>query len=265
MNDNDILLAADILFKHRLNKTGLKSLPSKLIPSNIEEAYKIQNELKIFYLTLKDNICIGKKIGCSNSISMAQVGVFEPFYGNLFSKFNKFTNCNLNSSKFLKPFMEPEISLVLKDDININDAPFSINDAEYLFKGMLPSIEIVEFRFGDNIKDVGINNLIMTNGASEYWVRGNETFSLNKIDLNNNEIKLFINNNLKECGNTNAVMGNPINSAIWLINKLSELGEPMLKNQFISTGTCTKASPFIPNTNIVADFGLLGKVEINYN
>ena len=46
MNDNDILLAADILFKHRLNKTGLKSLPSKLIPSNIEEAYKN----KVYYI-----------------------------------------------------------------------------------------------------------------------------------------------------------------------------------------------------------------------
>ena len=61
-----------------------------------------------------------------------------------------------------------------------------------------------------------------------------------------------------------------IHSKLCILNgldsvKLSELGEPMLKNQFISTGTCTKATPFIPNTNIVADFGLLGKVEINYN
>ena len=42
-----------------------------------------------------------------------------------------------------------------------------------------------------------------------------------------------------------AVLGNPINSGLWLINRLAELGEPMLKNQFITTGTCTKAVPFI--------------------
>ena len=61
MQDKDILLAADILFNHRLNKTGLKNLPDKLTPLTIADSYKIQNELKILYLTLKDNFCIGKK------------------------------------------------------------------------------------------------------------------------------------------------------------------------------------------------------------
>ena len=265
MKDNEFLLAANILFNNRLNRTGLKSLPANLIPDSIDDSYRIQNELKILYLSLKENVSIGKKVGCTNKIAQEQVGIFEPFYGNLFSKFYNYSGCLLKSSKFFKPFIEPEISLIIKEDININDSPFTINDANYLFDSILPSIEIVDFRFGENIRDVGILNLIMTNGASEYWVRSNESFTLNKIDLNNNEVKLFIDNKLIESGNTNAVMGNPINSGIWLINKLSELGEPMLKGQFISTGTCTKAIPISPNTNIIADFGLLGKVEINYN
>ena len=265
MNDRDILLAADILFNHRLNKTGLKNLPKTLTPNRIIDAYKIQNELKILYLTLKDNICIGKKVGCTNKIAQEQVGIFEPFYGNLFSKFFNFSKCKLKSTKFFKPFIEPEISFIIKEDININNAPFTIDDADNLFEGILPSIEIVDFRFGDNIKEVGINNLIITNGASEYWVRSDETYPLNTIDLNNHEIKLYIDNDLIEKGNTNAVLGNPINSGVWLINKLAKLGEPMLKGQFITTGTCTKAVPLTSNSNIIADFGLLGKVEINYN
>ena len=265
MNDRDILLAADILFHHRLNKTGLKSLPKTLTPNRIIDAYKIQNELKILYLALKNNICIGKKVGCTNKIAQVQVEIFEPFYGNLFSNFYKFSKCKLKSTKFFKPFIEPEISFVIKEDININNAPFTIDDADNLFEGMLPSIEIIDFRFGDNIKEVGINNLIITNGASEYWVRSEETYPLNTVDLNNHEIKLYIDNNLIEKGNTNAVLGNPINSGVWLINKLAKLGEPMLKGQFITTGTCTKAVPLTSNSNIIADFGFLGKVEINYN
>ena len=265
MNDRDILLAADILFHHRLNKTGLKSLPKTLTPNRIIDAYKIQNELKILYLALKNNICIGKKVGCTNKIAQVQVGIFEPFYGNLFSNFYKFSKCKLKSTKFFKPFIEPEISFIIKEDINISNAPFTIDDADNLFEGMLPSIEIVDFRFGDNIKEVGINNLIITNGASEYWIRSEEICPLNTVDLNNHEIKLYIDNNLVEKGNTNAVLGNPINSGVWLINKLAKLGEPMLKGQFITTGTCTKAVPLTSNSNIIADFGLLGKVEINYN
>ena len=265
MNDKDILLAANILFNHRLSKTGLKKLPLKLKPKNLIESYKVQEELKILYLTLKNNICIGKKVGCTNKIAQEQVGIFEPFYGNLFSKFHNTSGCKLNSRKFFKPFIEPEISLIIKEDININDAPFTINDADILFKGMVPSIEIVDFRFGDNIKDVGINNLISTNGASEYWIKSDNIFSINAIDLNNHKIELYIDNKIVEEGNTNSVLGNPINSGIWLINKLSELGEPMLRDQYISTGTCTKAIPFLKNTNIIADFGTLGIVEINYD
>ena len=265
MKNKDILQAANILFNHRLNKSGLKSMQKKLIPNSINESYKIQNELKILYLTLNENICIGKKIGCTNKIAQKQVGVFEPFYGNLFSRFYNFSNCKLKSSNFYKPYIEPEISFIIKNDINIKKAPFSFDDANYLFDAMLPSIEIVDFRFGSNIKKIGINNLIITNGASEYWVRRDETHPLNTIDLNNHEIKLYIDDNLIEKGNTNAVLGNPINSGVWLINKLASLGEPMLKGQFITTGTCTKAVPLISNSNIIADFGLLGKVEINYN
>ena len=59
-------------------------------------------------------------------------------------------------------------------------------------------------------------------------------------------------------------LGNPLNSAIWLVNILSKKGEPMLKGQFISTGTCTTALTLEKNTQIKADFGILGCVEFDY-
>jgi len=266
MKDKNILLAANILFNHRLNKTGLKALPDNLAPKSIEESYKIQNELKILYLTLKDNFCIGKKVGCTNKFAQEQVNIFEPFYGNLFSKFSAKNGCELKSSKFFKPFIEPEISFRIKKDVNINQAPFTNSDSSDLFDVILPSIELVDFRFGENIKDVGINNLIVSNGASEFYIQGEKTYQLNEINLEDQIVKLFINDILVVEGNTNLVLGNPINSAIWLINKLSKLGEPMLEGQFITTGTCTRAIPipFDRVCNIKADFGNLGYVKFKY-
>jgi 2-keto-4-pentenoate hydratase len=264
MKNKNILLAADILFNHRLNKTGLKKLPEKLLPQSIEEAYKIQEELKILYLSLNDNFIIGKKVGCTNINAQKQINVSEPFYGNLFSKFSEENNCKLNSKKFYHPYIEPEISFRLKDDINILDAPFSIKDASIIFESIFPSIELVDFRFGENIQKVGIKNLIMTNGASEYYIKQSKRYELDKINLNNQEVKVFINKELIECGNTNFVLGNPLNSAIWLINKLASKGEPMLKGQFITTGTCTKAIKIEKNIHIEADFGALGKIEFEY-
>ena len=160
MENKYILLAANILFNHRLNKTGLKSLPKKCIPKDANEAYEIQNELKILYLSLSKNFCIGKKVGCTNKLAQKQVNVYEPFYGNLFFRFREFSGCNLKLKNFYTPFIEPEISFRIKEDININNVPFEISDSNKLFDSIVPSIEIVDFRFGENIKEVGINNLI---------------------------------------------------------------------------------------------------------
>ena len=41
-------------------------------------------------------------------------------------------------------------------------------------------------------------------------------------------------------------------------------GEPMLKDQYITTGTCTKAMPIISKGIIKADFGKLGTIELNF-
>ena len=264
MEDKNILLAANILFNHRLNKTGLKNLPKKLIPNTIEEAYLIQEELKILYLTLSKNFIIGKKIGCTNLFAQKQVNVFEPFYGNLFSKFSDKNGCKLKSSKFYKPFIEPEISFRLKSDVNILNSPFSIKDSELLFDGMFPSIELVDFRFGTNIKEVGINNLIVTNGASEYYIKSDTLYDLDTINLTDQKIKIYINDELMDEGNTNLVLKNPLNSAIWLINILAKKGEPMLKGQFITTGTCTKAISAKKNSKVKADFGKLGIINFEY-
>ena len=111
--------AANILFNCRINKKRLDKLPIDCIPKNIEEAYKIQDELKIIYLNLKDNYIIGKKVGCTNKCAQKQINVEEPFYGNLLSKYSSMSGCKLMSNNFSEPYMEAEFSFRIKEDINI--------------------------------------------------------------------------------------------------------------------------------------------------
>jgi len=264
MNNNNILKAANILFQNKLNGSGIDSLPSKCTPQNNQEAYQIQNELKILCLSLKDNISIGKKVGCTNKIAQEQIKVYEPFYGELYSKFSSANNCSLNSNNFYNPHAEPEISFRLKEDVNVTKAPFDIHSVSELFDGILPSIEIVDFRFNKELKDIGINNLISSNGASEHWVYGEDIYPINKINLENHVVRIFADTLLIDEGNTNKVLENPLNSALWIINLLSLKGEPLLKGQFISTGTCTKAIQIKPGNTIKADFGVIGCVKLNY-
>ena len=257
--------SAKYLFKQRQNKSSINDLPDKLTPKNDNEAYLIQEELKLLYLSLKDNVSIGKKVGCTSLEGQKQLDISEPFYGNLFSRFYAIEPDNISSKKFSKPFIEPEIALRIKEDINISKAPFSVKDINDLFDGFVCSLEIVDFRFNKNLKDIGAYNLIATNGASEFWIRNAEVFSMNKINFNDHEIKISFNNEIVGEGNVNKVMENPLNSALWLLNKIAHKGETLLKGQFISTGTCTKAHELPPNTKVSSDFGILGKIEFNYN
>ena len=210
MNKNKLLKAAKLLFQHRLNKTGLITLPNDCIPQSIDEAYLIQDELKILYLSLNDNKIIGKKVGCTNKFAQEQVNINEPFYGTLYSKYSSVSGCTLKKNNFYKPYIEPEISFRIKQDINICLAPYTIDDTNKIFDFMTPSIEIVDFRFENNIKKIGIKNLISTNGASEYWIRNKELFPIEYIDLYNHDIKLLIDNKVIEIGNTNNVLDNPL-------------------------------------------------------
>ena len=257
--------SAKFLFKHRQNKSSINELPHKLTPKNDSEAYKIQEELKLLYLSLKDNISIGKKVGCTSLDGQKQLDISEPFYGNLFSRFYDIEPKDISSNKFSKPFIEPEIALRIKEDINISKAPFSINDIEDLFDGFVCSLEIVDFRFNKDLKDIGACNLIATNGASEFWIRNSEVFSMKKINFDDHKINISFNHEIVGEGNVNNVMDNPLNSALWLINKIAQKGETLLKGQFISTGTCTKAHELSPKTKVSADFGEFGKIEFNYN
>ena len=53
MNKNELSKAAKLLFDLRLNKSGLSNLPSEFLPDSIEEAYLIQEELKILFNKIK--------------------------------------------------------------------------------------------------------------------------------------------------------------------------------------------------------------------
>ena len=138
------------------------------------------------------------------------------------------------------------------------------NEIPNLVSTVMGSVEIVDFRFDKDLKDIGISNLIALNGASEYWIKSNKEFSINEINLSNHPVKVYQNNKLIEKGNSSNVLKNPLNSLQWLINSLARKGEALLKDNLISTGTCTLAIPLMKNTKIKVDFDAMGVIDFDY-
>ena len=264
MDISKINKAAEILYNSRINLKRIKKLPEECVPQSLKEAYDIQDELVNKYLTLdKNNLLIGKKIGCTNKAAQIQLNINDSFFGNMFSKNISKSNCIINSKNYFSPFVEPEFSFLIKNELDILKAPYKSEIVCESISAVLPSIELVDSRFEDWTV-VGVKNLIADNAVHAHWIYGDEINNLNSIDFNNHSVDLFINENLIDKGNSNNVMGNPINSLTWLINNLALSGKSLPKNSYISTGTCTPAIPIKKGDKIMADFGKLGNVSFIY-
>ena len=92
------------------------------------------------------------------------MNIKEPFHGNLFYRYSSKNINLLNSKNFFEPYVEPEISFRIKDDINISKAPFKFKDLDYLLDGLFCSIEIVDLmgdknHYSATIKSKLFNNL----------------------------------------------------------------------------------------------------------
>ncbi len=264
MKSDKIKKAADILYNSRIKLNKIKKLPEDCKPNSIKDAYFIQDELTKKYLSISDNISIiGKKIACTNKAAQVQLNIKESFFGNLFSNNISKSNTKVSPVKFFSPFVEPEFAFIMKRELEISRAPYTPETVYNFIEAVLPSIELVDSRFED-WTSVGVNNLIADNAVHAHWIFGNLEKDLSLFNFDNHKVNLFINNKLIEKGNSNNVMGNPINSLTWLINNLALFGKTLPKNYYVTTGTCTNAIPIFKGDSIKADFGKLGVITFDF-
>ena len=193
MDISKINKAAEILYNSRINLKRIKKLPEDCVPQSFKEAQDIQDELANKYLKVdKNNSLIGKKIGCTNKAAQVQLNINESFFGNMFSKNISKSKCTIKSENYVSPFVEPEFSFVMKDELDILKAPYKPEIVCESISAVLPSIELVDSRFEDWTV-VGVKNLIADNAVHAHWIYGDEINNLNSINFNNHSVNLLIN------------------------------------------------------------------------
>ncbi len=193
MDNSKINKAAETLYNSRVNLKRIRELPKDCIPKSIKEAYDIQDELTNRYISAdKNTLLIGKKIGCTNKAAQVQLNIKESFFGNMFSNNISKSNCIINSEKYFSPFVEPEFSFVMKNELDISKAPYNSQIVYESVSAVLPSIELVDSRFED-WTIMGVSNLIADNAVHAHWIYGKEKKNLNHYNFNNHSVDLFIN------------------------------------------------------------------------
>lgn len=244
-----------------ISRATLKPLPhiSARYPEfNPEKAYVVQklvvNKLKALH---NAKVC-GFKAAFTDPVSQKNFGMKEPAYGvllnNMVLEGAKGPATVTVTKRAIRPMVEVEIGFILKEDISkpVKD----LKELKNYIKSAFLAIEIPDIRF--DLKGMKGSDLIADDAGTFLVIKGKE-FDPNKVDLSKIEAKLYRDGKVVSLGSGKNVMGNPLNSLLWLVNKALSNGEKLRKGDIVITGTMTRMVPATPGTYI-ATYENLGKL-----
>lgn len=248
------------LYSSQKNCAPIEAITDRYPEITIEEAYEIQ--LEVVKLKEADGLhVIGKKIGLTNKPIRDQIGVQEPDYGIITSDGLILDGETLYMDQFIAPRIESEIAFILDKDITKDMYPVKPTDIINATYGISPALEIVDSR----VRDWKIKIQDTVSDAASYAAicLGNRITKLDSLDLRLIGMAAYLNGELVQHGSSAAVMGNPINSMVWLANKLLSLGVEMKKGEIILTGSLTPVFDIKKGDTVNVVFDHLGSVSLN--
>jgi 2-keto-4-pentenoate hydratase len=233
--------------------------PIRELVSGQKQAYEIQ-EINTNYWKEKGQKIVGRKIGLTAPIVQKQLGVDEPDFGMLFDNMYIENEGNVSLSSLIQPKIEAELAFVLSKDLTGED--ISIADVIAATDYVTPALEIVDSR----IKEWNINicDTIADNASSALYVLGSSKTRLSSLDLQNVAMTLFEDDNKVSSGVGMDCLGSPLNSMLWLANKMVVLGRPLAAGDVVLSGAFGKMVNVKPSATYTAIFDDLGSVTVRF-
>jgi 2-keto-4-pentenoate hydratase len=216
----------------------------------IDQAYRIQ-------LGLIRRRCetgeqqIGWKVGLTSKAIQEQFGFDEPVFGCVL-------HCSENGRVFgphelISPGFENELCMRLGRDLS---GTISVQEARAAVDVVYPSLEMIETR-GPFTAQIA---LALADNAQQKTVVLGAPVKLPDI-LGSIEAKVYVNGALVGSGTGDAVLGNPLNSIVWLAGKLGQYGRTLKSGEIIMTGSFTRQFPMAAGDQIRTEFSGIGSVQ----
>ncbi|BEP65288.1 2-keto-4-pentenoate hydratase (plasmid) [Variovorax sp. V213] len=238
MSTRDIEAAADSLWSAAVTGKAVAPLRETFPGFGPQEAYAVQ-EVNTQRKLQGGGRLVGRKIGLTAKAVQKQLGVDQPDYGMLFADMAIADGEPVRWSRLMQPKVEAEVALVMEHDL----LEPGISMAQML-RGVafaLPAIEIVGSRIAEwNIRFV---DTVADNASSGLFVLGNTPVPLDGLDLRLAGMVMERKGEQVSLGAGAACLGHPLNAALWLANKMAELGRGLKAGDVVLTGAL---GPMVP-------------------
>ncbi|WP_408482799.1 2-keto-4-pentenoate hydratase [Paraburkholderia sp. RL17-383-BIF-A] len=175
---------------------------------------------------------VGRKIGLTSPAVQRQLGVDQPDFGALFASMAYGDNQPIALGELIQPKVEAEIALVLEHDLTHEKHTYAdlIRATAYA----VAAIEVVDSRIeGWNIRFV---DTVADNASSARFVLGSRPVLLRDVDLAACAMTLSNDAETLSRGNGAACLGNPLNAAVWLADRMQQFGTPLRAGDVLMTG-----------------------------
>jgi len=250
MTDDRAMRAATLLIDSRQSGKGLDELPADCRPRNAEEAYAIQDAVAHRLGTIR-----GWKTGAPRPDA-------EPAYAPIFTVL---AGSGRFSAKTQRVFgIEAEVAFRLARDLPARGKPYNCDEVVSAIASMHPAVELVDSRFADWQK-VDALSKVADNQSNAALIYGPEVPNWQKLglDLARPPITVTIDGRVaaRTTGNSG---GDPLRLLTALADHCARRTDGLHKGDIITTGSITGVTFASPGAAVIADFGPLGTVRLEF-
>jgi len=194
---------------------------------------------------------IGWKVGLTSKAIQQQFNVHEPVFGCILD--SQPSGHAFAPGDLISPGFENELCLRLGKDLSGSITP---DEARAAIDAVYPSLEIIETR-GNLTEQLAL--ALADNAQQKTVILGTPMTLLPHPETV--EARVIINGDVVATGTGDAVLGNPLNSVVWLAAKLAEFGRSLKAGEIIMSGSFTRQFPIRPGDGIRCEFSGVGAVE----
>jgi 2-keto-4-pentenoate hydratase len=260
MDPRSARAAADILWAAWLEGRRLEALPEHCRPRTLDDGYAIQDVLAAVH----GGESIGWKIAATSGEGQRHIGVTEPLGGRLFAAFRHGDGAVLPAGGLHMRVAEAEFAFRLAAGLPPRGRDYTMDEVMAAVGALHLAIEVPDSRYED-FAHAGAPQLVADDACASLFVLGAEAADWRPLDLARHPVVGRKNGAAAAEGSGANVLGDPRIALAWLANDRARRGDGLQAGQVVTTGTCIKPMPIAPGDEVVADFGRLGRVGVEFS
>lgn len=265
LSKDEIVSAAEALYSAEKNRVQIPPLTLAHPDMTLDDAYAVQKawvERKI----ADGRAVTGYKIGLTSRAMQMAMNIDTPDFGVLLDDMRFANGAKIPAADFTDPRIEVELAFVLKTPLAGEN--ITVDDVMAATDYVVPALELIAARSYRVDPETGytrtVFDTIADNAANAGYIVGDHKVDPAGIDLPWVGAMMYLNGEIEETGLAGGVMGHPAHGICWVCKRFAPHGIVLQPGQLILAGSFTRPVIVRAGDNILADYGPLGKIEVDF-